>query len=82
MKVSVVVPVYNGEKTIGKAVDALLGQSLPHKEYEIIVVDDGSADGTLDVLKNYGRGLRVVKAGRDGGAAGGGGPGPARSPHQ
>ena len=67
MKVSVVVPVYNGEKTVGKTVDALLGQSLPQKEYEILVVDDGSTDGTLGVLKNYGRSIRVVKAGRNGG---------------
>ncbi|MFA6035793.1 MAG: glycosyltransferase family A protein [Candidatus Micrarchaeia archaeon] len=67
MKASVIVPVYNGEKAIREVVDALLGQGLSHKEYEVIVVDDGSTDGTLEVLKNYGRSIRIVKAGKNGG---------------
>ena len=50
--VSVVVPVYNGEKTIKKTIEALLSQKT-EKSYEIIVVDDGSTDDTPNIIKNY-----------------------------
>ncbi|MEC9093882.1 MAG: glycosyltransferase [Planctomycetota bacterium] len=46
--VSVLLPVFNGEKTIRRAVDSILGQSLA--ALEIIVVDDGSNDATLKIL--------------------------------
>ncbi|OGR51656.1 MAG: hypothetical protein A2049_10155 [Elusimicrobia bacterium GWA2_62_23] len=48
-KVSVVVPVYNGARTIGLALDALLAQT--HKGLEIIVADDGSTDATPELVK-------------------------------
>jgi glycosyltransferase involved in cell wall biosynthesis len=48
-KVSVVVPVYNGARTIGLALDALLAQT--HKDLEIIVADDGSTDATGEIAK-------------------------------
>lgn len=51
--VSVVVPAYNEEKAIGKSIDALLKLSYPNKE--IIIVDDGSTDGTLDAAKAHAR---------------------------
>jgi cellulose synthase/poly-beta-1,6-N-acetylglucosamine synthase-like glycosyltransferase len=51
MKVTVIVPAYNARKTIEKCVDALLRQGFPRNDYEVIVVDDGSADGTADVVK-------------------------------
>ncbi len=51
-KVSVVVPVYNREKTVVRAVDSVIEQSI--KPEEIIVVNDGSTDGTADVIKDYG----------------------------
>lgn len=43
---SVIVPVYNGENLIVRCLDALGEQSVPSDTYEIIVVDDGSRDGT------------------------------------
>jgi glycosyltransferase involved in cell wall biosynthesis len=67
MKVSVVVPVYNGERTIGKAVDALLAQTLARGSCEIIVVDDCSTDGTRGVLAKYGSRIRLVRQARNGG---------------
>ena len=45
MKLSVIIPYYNGEKWIAKCLDSLLHQDLTADEYEIIVVDDGSTDG-------------------------------------
>lgn len=48
---SVVLPVYNKEATVGRAIDSVLAQSvLPEK---VIVVDDGSLDGTTQVLDKY-----------------------------
>ena len=41
--VSVVMPVYNGERYIGKAIESALGQEVP---VEVLVIDDCSADGT------------------------------------
>lgn len=52
-KLSVIVPVYNGEKTIGRAIESLLNQTV---EVDIIVINDGSKDNTesivLDLKKN------------------------------
>ncbi len=43
-------PVYNGEATIGRALDSLLAQDYPQDRYEIIVVNDGSTDETFKVV--------------------------------
>ncbi|MCH5687477.1 glycosyltransferase [Niabella sp. W65] len=48
--VSIIIPTYNRAATIGKAIDSALHQT--YKNFEIIVVDDGSKDDTSDVLKN------------------------------
>lgn len=48
MKVSVLMPVYNAEDTVLQAIDSLRTQTL--KPHEIIVINDGSTDGTLDLL--------------------------------
>lgn len=49
--VSVIVPVYNVEKYVGKMLDSLLAQN--YKNLEIICVDDGSTDASLNILKKY-----------------------------
>lgn len=46
-KVSIIVPVYNGENTIARCIDSILDQSL--EEIELIVIDDGSTDATGDI---------------------------------
>lgn len=51
VKVSVVMPVYNVENYIEECLDSLISQTL--KEIEIICVDDGSTDGTLNLLYKY-----------------------------
>ena len=50
--ISVVIPVKNGEETIKKCLDGLLLQTLSDK-LEIIIVDSGSKDSTLEILNNY-----------------------------
>ncbi|MFM6842130.1 MAG: glycosyltransferase family 2 protein [Candidatus Planktophila sp.] len=48
--ISVLIPVLNGEQFIGQALDSVLVQPLAS---EILVVDNGSSDGTLEILNNY-----------------------------
>jgi glycosyltransferase involved in cell wall biosynthesis len=48
-RVSVIVPVYNAEKTLADCLDALQNQTVPASTFEIIVVDDGSSDGSKDL---------------------------------
>lgn len=49
--ISVVLPVYNGEKHLAEAIDSVLAQSLP--DFELIIIDDGSTDGSLRILQEY-----------------------------
>lgn len=48
--VSVVIPVYNGERYVRDAVTSILTQSF--KNYELILIDDASSDGSLDILRS------------------------------
>lgn len=48
---SVIIPVYNSEDTIGEVLESILGQSL--KACEVICVDDGSTDRSVDVIREY-----------------------------
>lgn len=56
--VSVVIPTFNRSHLIRDTLDSVLSQSYPH--LEIIVVDDGSTDNTLNLLSEYGQGIRVI----------------------
>ena len=49
--VSVIIPVHNGASTVRQAIDSAAMQTYPH--LEIILVDDGSTDGTLAILQEY-----------------------------
>ena len=51
--ISIVIPSFNAEKTIGNTIEALLKQNFPKKNFEIIIVDDGSSDRTVEVAKKY-----------------------------
>ena len=49
IKVSVIIPVYNTEKYVREAILSITQQSL--KELEIIIINDGSTDGSLDIVE-------------------------------
>src|SRR5208282_1375871 len=57
-RVSVIIPVYNGAATIGRALDSVFDQTFT--DYEVVVVNDGSTDDTAAVLAGYGDRIHVV----------------------
>ncbi len=58
-RVSVIIPAYNAESTIARAVNSALAQHF--EGAEVVVVDDGSTDSTTHILGAYGSPLRVVR---------------------
>lgn len=58
-KVSVIIPTYNRDKFISDTIDSVLNQTF--KDFEVIVIDDGSTDNTKSVLKKYGTRIRVLE---------------------
>ncbi|MFN0153336.1 MAG: glycosyltransferase, partial [Gaiella sp.] len=59
-RVSVVLPVKDGEATVGRAIESILAQT--YEAFQLVVVDDGSEDGTAAVLAGYAdRRLEVVR---------------------
>jgi dolichol-phosphate hexosyltransferase len=55
---SILMPVYNERERVERAIDEVLGTELP-SDFELIVVDDGSTDGTRDILRGRDWGSRV-----------------------
>jgi len=53
IKYSVIIPAYNAEKTIAACLESLLRQDTGGEEREVIVVDDGSSDGTAAIVRGY-----------------------------
>jgi glycosyltransferase involved in cell wall biosynthesis len=64
--VSLVVPVYNGGRFLGEALESLL--ALDYEPFEVIVVDDGATDGSADVARSFSA-VRVVRQENQGPAA-------------
>lgn len=58
--VSVVVPVYNGERSVERTVRSLLALAYPHDRMELIVVDNASTDGTARILGQFTDSVRVA----------------------
>lgn len=52
MKLSIIVPVYNAEKWLRRCVNSLLNQGIGTSGYEILLIDDGSKDGSLAIAKD------------------------------
>ena len=65
MLVSILIPCYNARQWVGQAIDSALAQTWPN--VEVIVVDDGSADGSFDVIQSYGDRIRCERGPNRGG---------------
>jgi glycosyltransferase involved in cell wall biosynthesis len=65
--VSVVMPNYNNEKYLAEAIESVLNQS--YSNFELIVVDDGSTDGSLKILKDFNHLLTCISTDNRGAAA-------------
>ena len=67
-KYSVIIPNYNKEKYVKECLDSIFNQTLSKDMYEVIVIDDGSTDNSLDIIKNYDVKLLRTNRKRAGGA--------------
>ena len=68
MKVSVVIPTYNDEATIAGTLESVFAQRFDGS-FEVIVVNDGSTDGTRALLEKFGERIRVIDQENAGAAA-------------
>lgn len=69
MKVSIIIRAYNSERTIKKAVESALSQNFPKKDFEVVAINDGSSDKTLEILKSYKKRIRLINQKRKGAIA-------------
>jgi len=67
MKISIVIPCYNEERTVGLVIERLLKVPFSGWDSEIIVVNDGSSDGTASVLSNYSSRVKVINLAKNSG---------------
>lgn len=58
-KVSVVIPAYNAKKFIRQTIDSVLAQTF--RDFEVLVVDDGSKDETNEIVESYGAPVRCIR---------------------
>lgn len=65
--VSVLIPAYNAAGCVSRAIESVLAQTVP--PLEILVVDDGSADGTAEVVERFGAPVRLLRQANGGPAA-------------
>ena len=66
--ISIIVPVYNAENYLRRCIDSILSQT--YKEFELILVNDGSTDGSQTICEDYARSdnrISVIKKENGGG---------------
>ncbi len=61
MKVSIIITCYNREKYISRSIRSALNQDFNPHEFEIIVVDDGSTDASIDIISDYLPDIELIK---------------------
>lgn len=52
MTLSIIIPVYNGERTIGRCIQSIYHQDINFDSIEVIIIDDCSTDNTLDIINS------------------------------
>lgn len=52
-KLSIIIPMYNAEKYIGNCLESILNQNLDPAQYEIIIINDGSTDKSIQIVNEY-----------------------------
>lgn len=67
MRISTIIPAYNRADLIGETLRSVLSQSLP--PHEVIVVDDGSSDGTPDAVAEFGKQVTLIRQANAGAGA-------------
>lgn len=65
MKISIIIPCYNCEKTIASTIESILNQT--YQNFEIIICNDGSTDNSLNIINNYLKDNRIVLINKDNG---------------
>ena len=56
--VSILIPCHNTERWVARTIESALAQTWT--ESEVVVVDDGSTDGSLDIIRSFGKRIRTV----------------------
>ena len=59
--ISFIVPVYNVEEYLERCIDSIVNQGIKETDYEIILVNDGSTDGSLDICRKYEKSLSCIR---------------------
>jgi glycosyltransferase involved in cell wall biosynthesis len=62
-RVTVLMPVYNGDEFLGEAIESVLSQDFT--DFEFLIIDDGSSDRSVSIARSYGDGRIIVKAHRE-----------------
>ncbi|MBE6500692.1 MAG: glycosyltransferase family 2 protein [Methanobrevibacter thaueri] len=52
-KITIIIPVYNAEKTLERAIDSIINQSFDFNDIELILIDDNSNDGSREIINKY-----------------------------
>ena len=55
-KISVIIPTFNRAQFLKKSIDSVINQT--YKNFEIIIIDDGSTDGTKNIINSYGSSIK------------------------
>ena len=59
MKLSIILPTYNNERTIEECLESIFMQKFPSKEFEVLFIDGGSNDKTIEIAKKFN--VKIIK---------------------